>query len=202
MQTALEIQPDPNPPAMALPMPPGGSLNAAMLGVYTADMRRFARRRIRDAELAEDAVQDALLAALNALDGFKGNSSPRTWLFGILVHKIQDTFRREGRYVREPSQSASDEWAGDPMPAEAWSRLATADSEDPFAKLASRRLIERIADEVDDMPESLRQVFLRQAIEDESTEDVCRTLGITEANCWVRLHRARKRLSDRLAAYR
>ena len=35
-----------------------------------------------------------------------------------------------------------------------------------------------------------------------SVEEVCRRLGITEANCWVRLHRARKRLSERMRVHR
>jgi len=66
---------------------------------HRAAMLRFARRKIRDEALAEDAVQDALAAALTSLPSFGGQSALRTWLIGILNHKIQDTFRRETRYV-------------------------------------------------------------------------------------------------------
>ena len=72
---------------------------------------RFARRRIRDEDLAEDAVQDALLAALSNPSSFQGQSALRTWLIGILNHKIQDTFRREGRYVQVADSARDDESA-------------------------------------------------------------------------------------------
>jgi RNA polymerase sigma-70 factor (ECF subfamily) len=48
------------------------------------------------------------------------------------------------------------------------------------------------------LPESLRQVFMLQVVEGLPTAEVCRRLGISEANCWVRLHRARKRLAERM----
>ncbi len=175
--------------------------DAAGIGAFTADMRRFARRHLRDAGLAEDAVQDALLAALVSFGTFHGNSTLRTWLFGILNHKIQDTYRREGRYVRRPARDDDDEQgrasAGDP-----WGEPAAAPGDDPLVRLASRRLVERLAGEVEQLPSGLREVFVRQAIDEEPTGDVCRALGISEANCWVRLHRARKHLSARLAEHR
>lgn len=186
------------------------ALDAQTIGAHTADMRRFARRRIRDAALAEDAVQDALLAALTALDGFHGHSSPRTWLMGILAHKIQDSFRREGRYVREPAAFDRDQAAGRGRDgasdagrsAAAWGDPVASVSYDPVERLASRRMFERFASEVEALPDSLREVFVRQAIDDEPTEAVCVALGISEANCWVRLHRARKRVSGALVDFR
>ena len=47
----------------------------------------------------------------------------------------------------------------------------------------------------------LKDVFVMQVLEGADTADVCRELEITEANCWVRLHRARKRLSERMSAH-
>lgn len=184
--------------------------DAAALGLHTDAMRRFARRRIRDAALAEDAVQDALLAALTALDSFRGQSSLRTWLFGILAHKIQDAFRREGRYVREPVARAGagagdggrDGGAGGGVSGGPWGEPVATISDDPVARLASRRMLECLVNEVDALPPSLREVFVRQAIEEEPTDQVCAALAISEANCWVRLHRARKRLTAALVEHR
>lgn len=166
---------------------------------HLADMRRFARRRVRDEALADDAVQDALLAALVALPSFGGQSSLRTWLFGILSHKIQDAFRRESRYLRLPGHGGEDAEVGS-GPAEAAGRATGAD-DDPVDAVARKRFGASVIAAVDRLPVSLKEVFLMQAIEGRSTEAVCHDLGISEANCWVRLHRARKRLSTELRGH-
>ena len=166
-------------------------------------MLRFARRRIRDESLAEDAVQDALTAALASREGFQGRSALRTWLIGILNHKIQDAFRRESRYVRhaEPDRDEADAY-GEPSLHEALAAIDATDEHDPAAEVARRRMREALVREVEALPPTLRDVFMMQAIEGLPTEEVCRRLGITEANCWVRLHRARKRLSERMREHR
>ena len=58
---------------------------------------RFALTRLRDQHLAEDAVQETLLAAIKNSAGFTGKSVARTWLTGILKHKIIDIMRRAQR---------------------------------------------------------------------------------------------------------
>lgn len=166
-------------------------------------MLRFARRRIRDESLAEDAVQDALLAALASRQPFEGRSALRTWLIGILNHKIQDVFRRESRYVRHHEQDSDDRDAPAQQTLhEAIAALEAADEFDPANEVARRRMRDALIREVEALPPTLREVFMLQAIEGLPTEEVCRRLGITEANCWVRLHRARKRLSERMREHR
>src|SRR5271165_1791769 len=56
----------------------------------------YARARVGACDLAEDLVQETLLAALEARQQFAGRSSVRTWLFSILRHKIVDLYRRGG----------------------------------------------------------------------------------------------------------
>ncbi len=56
----------------------------------------YAKARVGTRELAEDLVQETLLAALQSRDRFAGRSSVRTWLFSILRHKIVDVYRRGG----------------------------------------------------------------------------------------------------------
>ena len=58
-------------------------------------------------------------------------------------------------------------------------------------EVARRRMHEALVDEVEQLPEGLKRVFMMQAIEGVATAEVCETLDITEANVWVRLHRAR-----------
>jgi RNA polymerase sigma-70 factor, ECF subfamily len=158
-------------------------------------MMRFARRRIRDEALAEDAVQDALVAALASRQSFRGTSALRTWLIGILNHKIQDVFRRETRYVK---LATGGEDAGGDEPAAGAAASDASGADDPLAQVSARRMHAALSEEVERLPASLKSVFLLQAVEGVETAEVCRQLSITEANCWVRLHRARKRLSERL----
>ncbi|MEZ5649630.1 MAG: sigma-70 family RNA polymerase sigma factor [Burkholderiaceae bacterium] len=172
---------------------------AADLAAHRAAMMRFARRRVRDESLAEDAVQEALASALASFDSFEGQSALRTWLIGILNHKIQDAFRRESRYVHPVVEGAGDEIfdaliAAGPIDAE---RIAS----DPAVEVARWRLGSALGEAIDRLPGNLREVFQRQVLEGQSTEEVCSALGISESNCWVRLHRARKRLAGEVSAH-
>ena len=159
---------------------------------------RFARRKVRDEALAEDAVQDAMLAAVASLERFQGQSSLKTWLIGILNHKIQDVFRRETRYVS---------MSGDDDEPDSLDRIGSSsglgldwadDSTDPMRAVANARMRAALEREIDVMPENLKTVFRMQALEGMATSEVCEKLSITEANCWVRLHRARKHLAARM----
>ena len=161
---------------------PRDGWRAGELATYASDMRRFARRRVRDEALAEDTVQDALVAALRALPSFQGDSSLKTWLLGILAHKIKDAFRSESRYVPLPDEY--DAHAAGPRAVADWPGAAQ-----PVGRAVAQ------------LPASLRDVFLMQAIDGLATEEVCRRLGISEGNCWVRLHRARKILASSLAGH-
>jgi RNA polymerase sigma-70 factor (ECF subfamily) len=111
-------------------------------------------------------------------------------------------FRRESRYVRQ----TTDEDATDEAPAEGLpgglEALAQAEAQDPLIEVSRRRMRARLAREIDALPPTLREVFVMQVIEGLSTEEVCRRLEISEANCWVRLHRARKRLAERMRDHR
>jgi RNA polymerase sigma-70 factor (ECF subfamily) len=173
--------------------------SAIDFAAHRGAMLRFARRRIRDEALAEDAVQDALVAALSSRQTFQGRSALRTWLIGILNHKIQDVFRRESRYVRSGGDGVDPDVlaADDPTP-EARAATLALESPDPLHEVGQRRMREELAREIDRLPPTLREVFVLQVIEGLSTAEVCSRLNISEANCWVRLHRARKRLSERM----
>jgi RNA polymerase sigma-70 factor (ECF subfamily) len=63
---------------------------------------RYALLQLRDASRTEDVVQETLLAALESGDRFSGKSSLRTWLTGILEHKIIDVFRKQSREAPRP----------------------------------------------------------------------------------------------------
>ncbi len=177
--------------------PIGPVLCPTQFSEHRAAMLRFARRKIRDEDLAEDAVQEALAAAVASADSFQGQSALKTWLIGILNHKIQDTFRREGRYVHVNGTDSNDDDLMDVL-SNRYREDGNEMGEDPASQVSRWHLGEALNAAIDDLPKTLRQVFTMQVLEGHETGVVCETLGISEANCWVRLHRARKRLADRM----
>jgi RNA polymerase sigma-70 factor, ECF subfamily len=164
-------------------------------------MLRFAKRKVRDEMLAEDAVQDALMAAVSGANSFQGQSAPRTWLMGILNHKIQDIFRKETRYVRIGDVNAgSQEEDSNDDEASTFDAISKNDhSLDPLRALDSKRMGTQLAQAIEALPETLREVVRLHLIEGLSTAEVCEALSISEANCWVRIHRARKKLALAMA---
>lgn len=210
MDVVAPLAPMLEPPVAARPIAAvvpaaAWSPSAADLDAHRGAMLRFARRRIRDEDLAEDAVQDALASAVASVSTFQGHSQLRTWLIGILHHKIQDTFRRETRYVRLGDHAGDGEDGDGGDGGDALADLLQADAppmfDDPATAVSRRRMGEALVREIEALPATLREVFVAQVLEGEDTASVCARLGITEANCWVRLHRARKRLSERMRAH-
>lgn len=75
---------------------------------YSSDMFSWAIHKVSDTELAKDLVQDTFMAATEKIEGFKGDSSPKTWLFSILNYKIIDHYRKKiNQPVRIDNQSFS-----------------------------------------------------------------------------------------------
>ena len=70
------------------------------LDKYGDYLYRYALMRVRDSAIAEDILQETLLAALGASQNHAGLSSERTWLVGIMKHKVVDYFRRVGRMMQ------------------------------------------------------------------------------------------------------
>ena len=79
---------------------------ATRINGHRAYLLRVAVLQLRDAGVAEDVVQDTLVAALQGEAGFSGRSSLKTWLTGILKHKIVDAIRKKSR---EPAMSTLDD---------------------------------------------------------------------------------------------
>lgn len=161
----------------------------------------FAVGQLRDVSVAEDLVQDVLLAALKARGTFRGQSSVRTWLVAILRHKICDHQRRSFRerlYRRErkPLAELSDEWE---KAAVLWLIEATAESQSPVRQLELSELREALTLAIGKLPPRLAQVFQLYEIEEKPNREVCKEMNISETNLWVMLHRARARLKIELA---
>jgi len=163
---------------------------------YADLLYRFAVFRVGEAQVAEDLVQETLLGAYKSKDGFSGKSNEKTWLVGILKHKIVDYYRKrtsEGKTfsfnetystVEEVTFDKQGKWKSAPAD---WSSL-------PDKKLMDSELGEAIASCLENLPEGIRSVFALREIDELTSEEVCKALGITPTNLWVSLHRARLQL--------
>jgi RNA polymerase sigma-70 factor (ECF subfamily) len=154
---------------------------------------RVALLQLRDNDLAEDVVQETLLAALQGASGFSGRSSLKTWLTGILKHKIVDAIRRKSR---EPARANFDEetrlddfdalfdehghWETPP-----------ADWGDPENALSQQQFLEVLQFCLERLPANTARVFTMREVLELDSQEICKELSITSTNLWVILYRAR-----------
>ncbi|MCI0533954.1 MAG: sigma-70 family RNA polymerase sigma factor [Verrucomicrobiales bacterium] len=160
----------------------------------------FAIGQLRDASVAEDLMQETFLAAFKARDRFSAKSSERTWLVGILRHKICDHLRRacRERAVRaDPNPARRDEEAWDD--AVVWLHDVAAECAEPSRRLELAEFRTNLEAALGKLPPRVAQVFQLYEVEERSNNEVCQRLNITESNLWVMLHRARKQLRGHLA---
>ena len=161
---------------------------------------RYALSQLRDAQLAEEAVQEALLSALESLSGFEGKSSLRTWLTSILRFKVIDLQRRASsermnvELTDFAAEAEDDGWLDDLFDETGHWREAPKAWSDPEAALEQRRFWEAFEKCLDRLPAAGGRVFFKREIVGEDTQTICKEEGITASNCWVILHRARQSL--------
>lgn len=151
---------------------------------HRADLVRYARRKLMDPSLAEDLVHDVFEAVATGRAAFAGRSALRTWLVGILKHKIVDLVRERAGHESLPE--------GD----DALGGLFVDTQPGPEEQVGHRERLARTMARLETLPPGLRQAFELRVLHERSTEDVCAALSITEDNLFVRLHRARRALAS------
>jgi RNA polymerase sigma-70 factor (ECF subfamily) len=147
---------------------------------------RFARRKLHDPALAEDVVHDVFEAVLGARASFGGRSALRSWLVGILKNKLVDLIRERVRFSPLDGEEDEDGGAGS---------LRASEGPGPDDVAEQREQLDLVMARIAQLPEGLREVMEWRVLHDEPTEVVCKRLGISQGSLFVRLHRARKRIS-------
>jgi RNA polymerase sigma-70 factor (ECF subfamily) len=172
---------------------------AADIASHRQHLYRYALKELRDPVAADDAVQETFAAALIGQCRFEGRSGTRTWLIGILKHKILDEYRRRAREPRaltgvdeEGNPSAFDL---DQLEAGAAGEAAAAGF-DPEYAVARQKFWGAFDERLGRMPKQMARAFTMHAIDGHDSDEVCEALGITPGNLWVLLHRARNKLRD------
>jgi RNA polymerase sigma-70 factor (ECF subfamily) len=160
----------------------------------------FAVSRVRDTHVAEDLVQDTFLAALKSQACFSGRSSARTWLVGILRHKIYDYLRqiRHERAVRvEPLPADDGDGLNEPL---LWLHQVIDETLSFSRRLELGEFRQQLQKALGNLPAHIAQAFQLYYVEERSNREVCQQLNISESNLWVMLYRARRQLRADLAA--
>jgi RNA polymerase sigma-70 factor, ECF subfamily len=171
---------------------------ASRCNAHRGYLLRVAALQLRDHALAEDVVQDTLVAALQGAGAFSGRSSLKTWLTGILKHKIVDAIRRKSR---EGVQASLDEecqlddfdalfdesghWVHPP-----------ADWGDPEGALSRQEFLGILQLCLEKLPPNTSRVFMMREVMELESEEICKELAITSTNLWVILYRARMALRE------
>ena len=192
----------PGSAAMAAPQDPISAIDpGAWVDEHGDYLFRYALTRLRDDAAAEDMVQETLLSAIQSLASYGGKSTERTWLTGILKHKIIDHYRKTCRETSfDPSDTDlsefdplferqdefKDHWH-DTLSPRIWkSSPEDALRQDEFFGVLQNCLTK--------LPDRVAAVFSMREMNDLDSEEICQILGLTANNFWVMMHRARMSL--------
>ena len=161
---------------------------------------RFALGRVRDPQTAEDLVQDTFLAAMKGAKSFSGRSKERTWLVGILKHKIIDHFRKHKRTflsedleLREQDPETFLDRKGN------WTVGQSPWITQPETVLEMKEFWGHLNGCLEHLSEQQRKVYVLRELEELPADDICEELQRSPSNLWVTLHRARLQLKDCLS---
>ncbi|RLD34794.1 MAG: RNA polymerase subunit sigma [Bacteroidetes bacterium] len=165
------------------------------VNTYTNDLYSWALHKVSNSELAKDLVQDTFLAASEKMVSFKAESTPKTWLFSILNHKIIDVYRKK---VNQPvhldnqifSKYFDEEgsWKTEEKPRE-W-------HEDETHLLDDIDFVAVLQKCLDALPENWSTSVKLKYLLNKKGEEICQELGIAPTNFWQIIHRAKLQLRD------
>jgi RNA polymerase sigma-70 factor (ECF subfamily) len=160
---------------------------------YGKDLLRFSLSKLRDPECAEDLVQETFLAAWKGRESFSGRSSEKTWLIGILKHKIIDALRRRIRDRRVGRLDEGDEDREALPEGMAWEKTPTWGG-DPADLVERKELWDVLSRCLKKLPSRHSTAFVLKDVKNEGSEEIRKTMKVSSGNLNVILHRARARL--------
>ena len=160
---------------------------------------RYALLRVRRPETAEDLVQETFFVAVRTPGNFRGESSERSWLCGILKNKICDYFRKLGRETCFTDlEFLDDELSHKFVPQGFWNHEAGPLEWKSEAEVVMHRteFWETFRYCLAKLPQRIADVFMLREMEEMETSQICEALHISPNNLWVMLHRARMALRE------
>jgi RNA polymerase sigma-70 factor (ECF subfamily) len=171
------------------------SAYAQLVESNASPIYRLALRMMGNQEDAEDVLQETFLSAFKSIDRFEGRSSLSTWLYRIASNAALMRLRRN-----EPDQVSVDEPVerddGELMPRQFFDFCCL--PEDDFLRDEAREQMNRA---IDELPSTLRGVFVLRDVEGFSTAETAEALNLSESAVKSRLMRARLKLREELGRY-
>jgi len=162
---------------------------------FTNELYKWAYYKTSSVETAEDLVQETFLVAAQKMDSFKGDSSPKTWLFAILNHKIIDHYRKSihkpvAMEVNTISTYFDEDgsWQQKKQPKDWQVEENHLLDDDEFQQILQKCL--------DALPEKWNTCVKLKYLTEKSGEDICQELGIAPTNFWQIVHRAKLQLRN------
>jgi RNA polymerase sigma-70 factor (ECF subfamily) len=161
---------------------------------YLGQIHRAARSAGLDPEQAEEVTQATFTTFIEKAENFEGRSHVRTWLFGILYHKIKET-RRQLHQERQMDEiddafekrfDAKGSWVRPPKPVD--------------VQLYASEIRELFEDCLESVPTQQRMAFVLRELDELNSDEVCKILNITHTNLGVIIYRVRNRLRECLEA--
>ncbi|MEW6287127.1 MAG: sigma-70 family RNA polymerase sigma factor [Chloroflexota bacterium] len=168
---------------------------ARLVDTYSSPIYRLGLRMLGNPQDAEDVLQNTFLNALTHIQNFEGRSSLATWLYRIAANEALMLLRKKKPEVNIEEMEGEED-AEDVRPTQFvdWSAL-------PEEELLSGEGKKALDAAVQQLPESLRIVFLLRDVEGLSIKETADALNLTETNVKTRLLRARMALREHLSAY-
>lgn len=194
MSTVADVEPT---DAQLVDLAKGGDFAAFEELVNRHEKRLYGllQHMLRNPEEAKDALQTALLQALDGLPNFRGDAAFGTWITRIATNAglkvIRQRQRRPSTSLEAATEPDADGHIAHPEYIADW-------RDEPSRLLEHQEMRELIAQTVDTLPEGQRLVFVLRDLEDYSIQETAKALGITPANVKVRLLRARLAIRERL----
>jgi RNA polymerase sigma-70 factor, ECF subfamily len=177
------------------------SVFADLVDAYSPGLMRMALMYVRDRAVAEEVVQETWIAVLRGIDRFEGRSSLKTWIFRILINTAKTRGQRESRSIPFSAAATGDEPSVDPdrfldadhRYAGGW-MIGPSEWQTPEEELLQGETRDAILAAIEELPEQQRAVITMRDVEGFGPEEVAETLGITDGNQRVLLHRARSKV--------
>ena len=159
---------------------------------------RLARLQLRNPAWAEDAVSETVLAVLQGASGFRGGAQFKTWVVGILKHKVLDQLRQRAREpaAPEPADTGEDELDARVYKHDGHFRELPDRWADPCNELQREQFFAVLEVCLEHLPNRQGRVFLMREWLEIDSAAICQELGIAPTNLWIQLHRARLRLRE------
>ena len=151
-------------------------------------VQHFVARRVSSPELAADLTADIFVAAVESAERYRADrGAPSAWLYGIARHVVWAEYRRAGRERAAPPISGS-------------ALLDGEDVADILARIDAAASARELYRAMDALSESERAVLELVAVDQLPVTEAADALGIGKVTARVRLHRARRRMKEQLAA--